>query len=381
MEHQLQRKKECHVLLERSSLFLLLISVASLALSHQVTASPIVKFTINFETPSDFEVDWPNWWSAPIWNNVAVAWYLYKDTPNKDNPTYPKSPNLFEVATDVVRSGKQSAKLSLVDPNIDRATRLQVEHDWNPTADKDLWLEGWFYLPPNFPADDWTNLCRVVSERLYPVQGRYEWFQMDIIIGQWKTSRVSNTEYRLLSTINHGWVDNNKDGVNDLPTEYDVKSVDTIRFAQWFKIKMHVYRDLQQGVYTMWLNDKLQWDLHGIRTIGILPDRIAAIGEDRNGSPQAYITNGFSLYSGNVPNVRPKYLYVDDVVLSSGKSDPDSVHTPLSSLSTGIVVQLLLLPTSLNYPFSWRARPFYMLPSPEVYRRTKSSPAFFRPEC
>ena len=118
-------------------------------------------------------------------------------------------------------------------------------------------------------------------------------------------------EYYVRSGLNHGWVDNDGDGVNDLPRWEMVKSKDTFKFGQWNKITTYVFRDMEHGVYKMWLNDLLQWHVRDKRTIGILPERLATTDP----TIEAWICSGIALYTQIGSS--PKEAYFDDVTLSN----------------------------------------------------------------
>jgi len=271
----------------------------------EATSTQAVRLEIGFEESSHFEVG-P---TAQIWNNKQAPYHLYLVYPE---PPYPPPPNTFEPSSEVVHSGSQSAKLCLLNPINDRARRIHIQHDWDPIKYKDLWVECWYYLPPNFAVDDWTDLHRGLEERWghkdkpWTPGPYYNWFQITCTVSRW--TKVSDTEYKIGSPINHGWVDNDGDGVNDLPAKYSVFSSDKIRLGEWFKITTYIYRDIEHGVYKLWLNDVLQWDLRDIRTIGILPERIASSPDNY----QAWLASGIALYSGDLPNVHPKCAYYDD---------------------------------------------------------------------
>jgi hypothetical protein len=111
-----------------------------------------------------------------------------------------------------------------------------------------------------------------------------------------------------------------------------VESKDSIRFGQWFKITTYIYRDLQHGIYKLWLNDALQWDMHDLRTIGILPERLASPPAGYTGS----LASGISLYSGNWKQpddkdwlgVHPKHAYYDDFTAwSPSEGSDDAIIT------------------------------------------------------
>jgi len=285
----------------------------------------------SFEGQSDFDVG-P---TASIWNNEQSRYTLYLAYPE---PPYPPSPNTFEPSKEVVHSGSQSAKLSLLNPITDRARRIHLEHNWDPIQDKNLWVECWYYLPVGFQVDDWTDLHRGLEERWgsndkqWTEVPYYNWFQIPCGISRW--SKVSDDEYKISSPINHGWADNNGDGVNDLPAEIEKYSMDTIKFGQWFKIKTHIYRDLQHGSYQMWLNDVLQWDLRDIRTIGILPERIASPLQNY----RAWLSTGIALYSGDMPNVHPKFAYYDDFKAWSADVWDESLFSTMMILVTTVIL-------------------------------------------
>jgi len=243
-----------------------------------------------------------------------------------DQPTgleYPE--NKFVPSTETVVSSSTSAKLELTNPYSDGTRRIHVEHKWDPLADRHIWSSFWVYLPSDFKVDAWTNLWKAIEERLgsrtHPWTARwgYNWFQIGLSIND--GTKVSETEYRVEVKINHGWVDANNDSINDLSKEYTVYSQDTIKLGEWCKIKLYVYRDLGQGIVQMWINDVLQFDLRGIRTIGIAPETLMNPPSDDGGQFRSWLCTGMSLYSGGSDdwrNVSPKKAFFDNIVLVSG---------------------------------------------------------------
>ena len=293
-------------------------------------------YSNSFENGSDFMVG-PG---SPWWDNEIGPGSLYL---RKGDLT--PAPNTFELSSTVVHSGSYSAKLSLLNPVNDRSRRIHVEHNWDPIQDKDIFVECWHYLPADFVVDDWTDLQRGLEERWgsntqpWVFGPYYNAFQLTVLIE--RTSMVAAGQYRLVSSINNGWVDNYGVGTNDLPTAYEVQSKDSIKFGQWFKITTYIHRDLQNGIYRMWLNDVLQWDLRDIRTIGILPERIASPLSGYHGS----VASGISLYSGNwkQPNgndwlgVHPKYAYYEDFMAWSPHDIGDNALVTANDIPTAMV--------------------------------------------
>jgi len=119
-------------------------------------------------------------------------------------------------------------------------------------------------------------------------------------------------EYRISTCFNHGWVDNDGDGINDLEDEWGKQSVETIKFGEWFKLTTYIYRDLEHGIVKLWINGKLQYEISNVRTMGIDPSRLA----DTSPNIEAWLSSGFALYSGGLP-IEPQHVYFDDFILAN----------------------------------------------------------------
>lgn len=275
--------------------------------------------TVSFEDPSHFEIGG----DAPIWDRTAWT----GDT------------KLFVPETDIVHSGSQSAKVELLDPSTEHDRRIHIEHDWDPITD-DLWLSAWIYIPEDFVVTSWTNIIKCVSERYY-LAGEaggtwtegvdYEWFQICLNLRGYDEWMISEGEYKIMSILHNGWIDNDGDGVNDL-SHINLIAQDSIHFGEWFHIKVHVYRHKTDGIYQFWLNGVLQWDLQGsipehdcyggascdyLQTEGIDRERMANPPEDY----RTYLCSGLSLYTKI--GSPPKHLYFDNVKLSTGPLEVD----------------------------------------------------------
>jgi len=287
--------------------------------SHRFDSSGYVNYDVNFEiifvgfeNPEDFETPEDPatgfvWACQSSWASIVY---------NRDNPDAhegnPYGHKVFEPAEDISHSGQQSARLALLDPSYAETDyRIHIYHQWDNASYEHIWFEAWYYIPLNLTVDNWTHFHQAISERAWTT--KYELLGLGISIT--KASKVAEGQYKLETILNHGWVDNNNDSVNDLGTEKWVFSQDPIKFGEWFKITTYIRRDMDptQGIYRCWINDVLQWDLR-CRTIGILPERINSLPKT-GGGDRGWVETGLSLYTGDYPNVTPKEIRVDDVVL------------------------------------------------------------------
>jgi len=255
---------------------------------------------VGFEQPSDFEVDM----TSPIWNTSANRWHLYMDDPN-----YPNVPNKMEPTMEQVRSGSYSCKLSLLNPIDNHSRIINIERNWHPINDTEIWFECWYYLPNDFVFEEWVNLHRTLAERLWKGT-EYLWFQLTEGINRY--AQYNSEDLQIFSNLEHG----NLTGLNS----QFITTPDFIRRGEWFGIRTYVKRESPLGIYKLWLNTPrlndwtLQWE-YNTRTIGIDPNRILSIGDNLTGD-KAWIASGIALYCGPVPAV-PKYCYYDDVIFGS----------------------------------------------------------------
>lgn len=255
-------------------------------------------YVVGFENIEEFQYG-PD---APIWDRPVGLGQSY-------------SANLFEVENVKVHSGLQSAKLALLNPFNDDSRRIHVQIEINP-YDKHHWLEGWYFIPEGFPVDHWTEIHRSLYDQIIPDNDwsfpQRQWLKIAILLNQ--GGKVADGEYYLWSHINLGQIDENGDGINDLPATECIDSIDTIRFGEWFKITTYLYRDKTHGIYTMWLNDKLQWNITDIRTIGVDPERF----NEPNLHLYSGIQVGFGIYCGELDEgIRPKFMFFDDILISN----------------------------------------------------------------
>lgn len=253
--------------------------------------------TVDFERAEHFKVgDKFNPCAPCIWD-VDGRWYLRPEgNPNNDRT--------FAPSTSIVHSGLQSGRLAL--NVVGGGRRINLRHGWDPYG-KHLWLEEWVYLPADFVIDGWTSIGASVSEKYWKTDTEahpeYQDFYLALVL--WRSDK------KLHTGLNHGWVDNDGDGVNDLPSEdWDTIPGVVVPFGEWFKIKTYVYRDFEHGIYKLWLNDVLKCDVRDIRTMGLLPERLADPTVHR-----AYLSSGISLYTDYVS--APKEIFFDDIMLSN----------------------------------------------------------------
>ena len=255
-----------------------------------------------FEQASDFDVSM----TAPIWNNSANEWHV----------SIPS--NTIEQTTEQIHSGNQACKLSLLNP-IDHHSRIiNIERNLDPLNDNEVQFECWYYLPTDFTFEEWINIHRSYSERLWR-GSRYEWFQFSECLNTF--AQYNPTDLQISVSTQHGWVDNDFDGANDLIGGEFLKTPDFVRRGEWFGIRTYILRNPIDGIYKLWLNTPrsndwvLQWEKTGIRTEGIDRNRIAEIG-DTGLSDTGWTACGIALYCGPYPAV-PKYCYYDDVIFGS----------------------------------------------------------------
>ena len=288
--------------------------------SHGSILDPNMEIiTVGFDIPEDFLT--PE--SGPeVWASQQSYW-----TMRDSNSTG----MYFELATDIVHSGTQSARLALTNPIDYDHSRIHIYHEWGDLVNEtDIWTEAWYYFPVDFVVDEWVQFHTALSEKYLTRLGPVHWLAVGVGFSNTPYYKVSDTEWRLGYTRHQGWIDENNDKVNDLPpfTASDwVRFEDSIKFGEWFKLTTYIHRDRDptQGIVRMWLNDKLQVDVRQ-RTAGFNPLAVDATvwGGDgvtlvrdlpRTGGQQRYLFNsGISLYTGDHP-ATPKRIYVDDVML------------------------------------------------------------------
>jgi hypothetical protein len=236
--------------------------------------------------------------------------------------------------TTIVYSGSKSAKLSILNPVDDTRRRLEILNDLD-TNITHSWFEAWYYIPENmypFNPSEWLSFHRAIYERLWDdsLPLPYQYFQ--ISIGVYCSDKSSSLgEHFFHLGIGKGTVDNDDDGVIDWDTtsgsetRYNLHSNDDpesnpnlarilVPFGRWFKVTTYVTRNpdnFEDGKIKVWIDDELLWDLSGVRTIGIDPEKIS----DRQGfsNPRAYLSCGFSLY--RQVGATPSTIYVDEVII------------------------------------------------------------------
>lgn len=277
----------------------------------------MVVINVNFEKAEDFKVgDKFSPCEPCIWD-VDGRWYLRPEgNPNNDRT--------FTPSTTIVHSGLQSGRLAL--NVVGGQRRINLTHGWNP-YDRHFWLEEWIYLPATLELDNWTSLGASIAEKYWKtdtmVHPDYQDFYLALVL--WGSDR------KLHTGLNHGWVDNNGDGVNDLPNEdWDTIPAVIVPYGEWFKLKTYVYRDIEHGIYKLWLNDVLQCEVRDIRTMGILPDILADPTVFRD-----FIGPTISLYTDYVG--APKEVFFDDIILSNQATPKLPVAVaPIVSLFAGL---------------------------------------------
>jgi PKD repeat protein len=325
-------------------------------LSDSVTSSIAVNETgevtilVDFEKDTDFLTGDGSLWEP---SSLAVAW----------------PQNKFSPSTLYVHSGLRSAKLELTDPSTNEGRRLELLHRWNPAITRDMWLEFWFFIPPDFPfsANDGSTFFRAVYERaftpftpadyvfqswlgIYPIDGRTSRPTYGEPIFIWTRNQNFDlpdsgsieTRESYLSDLQQIWDSNTSKFIWDpaIPPE---KRLTPKNFAgKWIGFRCYIYRDVDawrsgnknSGFYKLWVNTSQQvpppedaWQLlyedNPIRTIGIDPDLLAQITDTylRDG----YFCCGFSNYCSI--GEQPKALYFDDLVMSGVPLVPSVQHT------------------------------------------------------
>lgn len=272
-------------------------------------------YMAGFENASDFEVGD----KAPVWNSDASEWALENYAGFL----------IFEPSTQIVHSSSRSAKLTLTNPNQEGHQRLEIFRDILPPTDSvsDIWLEAWYYIPKESPVDEWVTIMKPINERYWNYTATeptpYELFQytvgihIDNVTGPYRATWMKPV---LKSNICFGSVDNDNDGAWDplscqtsrwALSNYTASGKDyIIPYDQWFKITTFVHRDMVNGIFRLWYNGELVFDLNPIRTIGILPGRIDPL-YNGGGAFDAYTSIGFSNYRSFVDS--PRFIFVDDV--------------------------------------------------------------------
>lgn len=274
----------------------------------------------DFETPEDITPAMietaRGYWAAGskkwVWLNEESAMSVPPHEPNQR----------FEPSTVQVRSGLQSARLAL---ETTTAKCIHIQHTWDELTDRHIWCEGWYFIPPDFNPDDWTNIHRALAERWWgETPWRYEWFQI---------VQSVMPDFTLQTVLNQGWVDNNLDNTPDLAAPRYIRTPNPLPVGEWFKITTYVYRNLENfdnGIFRLWINDVLIHD-EVCRTVGVDPARFYRADGTRLpywGDRKAWITSGISLYSSRTQPTSAKELFVDDVMLSNEQTPPPLIPNP-----------------------------------------------------
>jgi len=240
----------------------------------------------------------------------------------------------FWPETTIVHSGTRSAKLELVDPTSDGTRRIQLMHDWDPLTTEHIWQEEWFYFPSDMPWIDpdtgeplWRTIHAMVTERMWTagIPQPYQEFS-------WRIAVVwDKYNDRLVFDITGlADVDNDDDGVADFPrprTIYlELPGNESVPIGRWFKVKTHTYRNVRDwatnatgGYIEIWISDELDNEVYrkieNVHTIGINPERIAALTPWKQNNAMAYVASGFAHYCGGLSGSYgvPSTIYVDDL--------------------------------------------------------------------
>lgn len=247
---------------------------------------------------------------------------------------------IFNPETVVVHSGKQSAGISLVDTRHDSSRRLEILHNWNPYS-KDIWSEMGFYFPSSIkPMDSWVTLDRLVYERMRDQNAKvyYQEFQISIT-AMTDTKSATFGQQKIVFNLGKGNIDNDNNGETEILPHMnaDLYSNDDFNqvvpnswlslqpglelpFNRWVKVTTLVHRDFTDyngGYVKVWIDDKLVWNVEGVRTVGISPNILEKV-HSYPVEPHGYLCSGFGLYTAT--GSKPKTIYVDDVTIFNSSS-------------------------------------------------------------
>jgi hypothetical protein len=329
---------------------ILLVSLLSIVqglaiITKQIPSSLIINHPKGL-VAADFESDYSFRWGV----DGGGDYMLYNNHIQDDQvPTWTRgglasleNPGLllFEPDTSIVHSSNHSAKLSIVNTSVDSSRRLEILCDWNPYSEN-IWSDAWFYVPSNLtPLDSWVTFDRLVYERMWNQKARvyYQEFQISLT-AMTDTRSATYGQQIIVLNLGKGNIDNNDDGETEIWPHMNAdlySNVDSnqavpdswmthepnqqLPLDRWFKVTTLVHRnfsDYNNGFVKVWINDKLIWDIEGVRTIGISPDILSKVNTYPS-DPQGYLCSGFGLYTSI--GSKPKTIYVDDVVISNSSS-------------------------------------------------------------
>lgn len=339
---------------------------------------------VGFENLEDFEL-----------STVAKGYVIYTDgfsvihgETNPPNPTaatwwdrggynprvcYLTGTDGWEVEPEysIVHSGLQSMRVTALHPQDAQLWReLEMGPDINPYTDTEFEYELWAYFPSELktaledsPAG-WGAYAvfRPIVERLYDGNRRIspQTLNLNVLLGIDRYSVV----------LNHGTIDNDNDGADDLRGKYDLfsdgsggggtitdpgvsqqpENVVLPVWDQWVHFKAWYTRnltDFQNGQLKIWIDGVLVWNFTGVRTVGLDPNIIGQYPRyNPGGDPGSYgyntppftyghVTPKFGLYTGvgtNWPAAPPLTIYYDDFYLNvlepTPAPDPDPTPDP-----------------------------------------------------
>ncbi len=268
---------------------------------------------------------------------------------------------LFYPELDIVHSGNRAARIGILDASTNVSRRLEILKDLDPINDKVIEQSLWYYLPsetmPLSPGQG-VNLYRMIYERFWwDLPTPYQ--QFNIAITVWCDARSATKGqlmfllYKLQDTDNEDtgiakhvrWNTFSNGGhspeVDPSGVDLEVLNKVTVPLDQWFKIRSRVVRDLVDGMIQVWVDlgegEILLWDLKGLRTIGVLPERLTW------GKPnETFLAAGFGAYYDI--GDPPRSFVVDDFTLTTTPISPiELLIRAALSAATGVGLILLSL--------------------------------------
>lgn len=267
----------------------------------------------------------------------------------------------FEPDSGTVRNGVYSAKVGSSDTSVDSRRRVELLHDWDSPTTEYIWEIGYFYVPSH--VDAFCAIQRIIYERLWNSTAPKVYQEFQLSLSLYNDSRTATKgEQILVLSLGKGDFDNNDDGTYD---SYDYKHADLysnggtssasfesdhpeglalfdyqVPVGEWVGIKSLTYRnvsDYDNGSVAVWVHNGtdwyLLWNVTGVRTIGITPNRIASMqhSESVDNNDVAYFSSGFGCYTDMYSNA--KHVFLDDVLISSQNQEPTATTYTLTVAS------------------------------------------------
>jgi len=181
---------------------------------------------------------------------------------------YENPSGIVLIQSQIKHTGSYGLKCEITDTSNDRDRRIEMWEGWDDAAkkclysSKEVWVEGWLYLPTNFrlkPADNqigWESLMsiREIDKSYSPDKT----FQLKINLQQ-----ISPDDERRFA-INAKWGSVN----TGLGSGVFASDTEPIPVGKWVHLQIHVIRDKTNGLFEVYRDGKRVIRATGVRTWG-----------------------------------------------------------------------------------------------------------------